>query len=531
MGALAPSGARAQATGSVPTQYITKLYTEALGRAPDQASWPAVVGAFAGGCTVESLKRLGVSFYTSGEYTSLGYSNEARLITLYRGALSREPDSAGFASWKRELDRGAPWATVVESVFSSGEFAANVGRACSARYGWSAAPVLDVPTEGAVGFGGGSGAALQRLLDERAAAGGGVVFLKKRAVVRATATLTIPGGVTLMTEGNPGPRRYAEMGRIVRASGFNAPLVSVASRGALEHVWIDGRRSEIGYIVPPTGIRDAAGYNVQAVCDVTISETRIGDAAGWTNMYVAGASYPAAGCASDTTRATIAGNLITGYASPDTSYTQDGISAAFQNTRITANTLVDLTDVHMVLFRAEAGKAQRSQITDNTVFSGGNAAGGGIVLDPLPAPTPAERVFYSFAGTLVEGNTIWTSSRGYIKVALSVGTRPWFGDYANYADGATVQRNGTGSSALVTNANILIAAAGLSDPTVVEDNAFYGVPFARPSSVDPRTCPVAGTAMDDDSAYAPASVQGGSFVRVHFPADGCVPPFAWPPPW
>ncbi|HYH99332.1 DUF4214 domain-containing protein [Hyalangium sp.] len=530
IGGALPLQAAASGSESVPTQYITKLYTEALGRAPDQASWSAVTGTFASGCTVEQLKSFGRSVYTSSEYAGLGYSHAAKLITLYRGALNREPDSGGFDVFHQQLNTGTPWSSVVESILTSGEFASRVSSFCSASYGWYATPVLTVPTAGTADFAGGSGAALQALLNSKSQSGGGLVTLSKRAVVRLTTTLTLPGNVTLLTVEAPTPRQYAEMGRLVRAAGFNAPLVSIEPGGALKHVWVDGRRSEFGYIIPSTGIRDAQGYNVLALCNVTFSQNRLGDAAGWTNLYVAGASYPSSACQGDSP-SVISQNLVTAYASPDNSYTQDGFSVAHHNAQITHNVMVDLTDVYIVLFRGEAGRVQHSRVANNTLFSGGNAAGGGIVIDPLPAPSPAQRVRFSFVGTRVENNTIWTSARGYIKIALSVGTRAWFGDYACYGDGAVVQYNGTGSSALVTNSNIHIAAGGLSAPTTIEGNAFYGTPFARPPTIDPRTCPVAGTAKENNPAYSPATLQGGSFAVVTFPSDGCVVPFAWPPPW
>jgi len=517
---------------NVPAQYIAKIYTEALGRAPDQESWNAVTNPFLSGCTAAQLKSLGKSIYTSSEYTGLNYSHAAKLITLYRGALNREPDSAGFNVYHQQLTAGTPWATVVDTIFASSEFAGKVSSYCATRYGWSSNPVLTVPTEGVADFAGGTGAQLQLLLNSKAQSGGGIVTLSRRAVVRVSETLRIPSNVVLMTAEAPPARRYAEMGRIVRAAGFNAPLVSVAARAVLKNVWVDGRRSEFGYILPPSGIRDANALNIMAFCDSTISSNRFGDSSGGLNLYVAGASQVGtySSCAGDFT-ANITQNLVTAYASPDNSYTQDGISVAYHNAQITQNTLVDLTDVAIVLYRPEGNLAQHSRIANNTVFSAGNAAGGGIVLDPLPAPTPAQRVAYSFTGTRVEYNTIWTSARGYIKIALSVGSRAWFGDYANYGSGAVVQYNGTGSSSLVTNSNILIAAGGLSDPTTIEGNAFYGTPFARPPSVDPRSCPVAGTAKDINPAYSPSTLQGGAYRVVTFPPDGCVPPFPWPPPW
>jgi hypothetical protein len=40
-----------------------------------------------------------------------------------------------------------------------------------------------------------------------------------------SAGLNIPAGVTLTTEGSPGPNRYAEMGRLVRSTSLGAAAV------------------------------------------------------------------------------------------------------------------------------------------------------------------------------------------------------------------------------------------------------------------------------------------------------------------
>ncbi|MEV0408975.1 hypothetical protein [Actinoallomurus sp. NPDC050550] len=87
---LTPVAAHAD-TGYVPGQFIAKQYTEALGRAPDQAGWRGDVGYFeSDGCNATTLANVGRSIYTSSEFTGLGYDNDARVLALYRGALNRE---------------------------------------------------------------------------------------------------------------------------------------------------------------------------------------------------------------------------------------------------------------------------------------------------------------------------------------------------------------------------------------------------------------------------------------------------------
>jgi hypothetical protein len=72
--ALNPIAALAQANNFEPTernfpaQYVTKLYTEVLGRAPDQAAWRSLITYYnAAGCNVAALTNHGQGFLTSPE--------------------------------------------------------------------------------------------------------------------------------------------------------------------------------------------------------------------------------------------------------------------------------------------------------------------------------------------------------------------------------------------------------------------------------------------------------------------------------
>jgi hypothetical protein len=103
----------------VPAQFIAKLYTEGLGRIPDQSGWASAVSYFAqNGCSAPSLAAYGQSVYTSAEYTGLQYDNDAKLLTLYRGVLNREPDPSGFANWLQHLGSGTSWPSAVQLFFT-----------------------------------------------------------------------------------------------------------------------------------------------------------------------------------------------------------------------------------------------------------------------------------------------------------------------------------------------------------------------------------------------------------------------------
>ena len=86
-----------QAWAEIPNQFIAKMYTEVLGRAPDQGGWSWGVNYFSNyGCSATTLRNWGRNFYASPEYASRNYDNASKVLTLYRGILSREPEQGGF---------------------------------------------------------------------------------------------------------------------------------------------------------------------------------------------------------------------------------------------------------------------------------------------------------------------------------------------------------------------------------------------------------------------------------------------------
>src|SRR5262249_41867650 len=63
----------------IPSQFISKTYTEALGRLPDQGGWQSAVDFYTqNGCSTGTLKTWGRSVYLSNEYGNLAYDNPAK---------------------------------------------------------------------------------------------------------------------------------------------------------------------------------------------------------------------------------------------------------------------------------------------------------------------------------------------------------------------------------------------------------------------------------------------------------------------
>ncbi|KAK4047461.1 hypothetical protein OIV83_005373 [Microbotryomycetes sp. JL201] len=94
----------------------------------------------------------------------------------------------------------------------------------------------------------------------------------------------------------------------------------------------------------------------------------------------------------------------------------DGISLACKGSTVTGNTVVDATDVGIVIFGAPGSK-----VTGNTVISRNRVLLGGInAADYLP-------FFGSFKDVVVSGNTI-NAEGNMIKIGMTLGTLSW-GDF------------------------------------------------------------------------------------------------------
>jgi hypothetical protein len=453
------------AASVIPAQWIAKIYSEGLGRAPDPGAWANMVAYFqANGCDAATLAHQGEPVYLSAEFAGLDYDNAARLLALYRGALDREPDTSGFDYYLGLLNGGASWTTIVDDFFTSSEFTGDAATFCTeGSYSFGAGPAITIPLgQGCSGefcFTGGTQAQLQTMLND-AAATKATVTLAQQVVVPITtaqtigpprqrsAGLNIPPGVTLTTAGSPDPNRYAEMGRLVRSSSLGAAAVVEVEGGAtLEHVWVDGQRTG-----PTDYDQDSVNVETAGGSGTTVTDDRLSNAVGFTNLHALGTaeSLP---CASET----ITGNLVTAYSSRHANQDwSDGLSVACENATVADNTVIDATDVGIVLFRAYPA-VQHSTVADNTVLNAGNPAFGGIVADPLSS-SPANKP--SFAGASVNHNTLWTGPGAYYGIGLSVGSAAWFAS-PNIGSGASFTDN-----TLTADATEGIAVSGMLDATV-----------------------------------------------------------------
>lgn len=453
---------------AAPNQWLSKLYTEVLGRAPDQSGWQSYQVNFPGGsCSSTVLKNVAMSFLLSSEFNNLGYNNSEKLLVAFRALYNREIAPFEYYYFLERLEQGTwNWSDVVINLTNSTEFSNRTYSLCTNQLeGWAPTPVMALPTSNTGHFSGGTGLELQALLDEAEA--GETVWLEQRAVVRISETLEIPPGVSLATIGMPDHNHYARMARLIRATNFNdgtgganeGALIRPFSGSSLKSVWIDGQRNNVGFHHYWINLLASGNFAPRGNDNLTVQNVRLSNTAGWSTYQHMG-TYENCPCSN----AYIADNLITAYASNHIEAWSDGLSIACEDTLVERNDVIDATDVGIVLFRS-GDAAQHSIIRNNTIFNGGNSTYGGIAVDPLNSDGPS----FSFVGAEIYNNLIWASNSAHMDIILSVGTKAWFGDDSKYGYGIKVTNNTTGSQAIRVKTNIGIAVTNMAIATVQEN--------------------------------------------------------------
>ena len=484
----------------VPDQLVARLATEALGRAPRQDEWQRATEYFrARGCTADSVAGYAADVYGGGEFESLGYDAVERAIALYRGVLAREPDPDGLSSVATQLRDGREWADVVGGVLGSEELRGRLVPAICSPDSPAYGPVADAPPPDVAPVGegfSGDQAALQQALNQ--AAPDGTVTLARHAIVRLSSILRIPAGVTLTTAGDPSPERYASMGRLVRAGpsaeGIDPVMIDLGAGARLQSVWVDAGRDWIG---SPT--RSAVSVRINADGGA-VEDSKLSEPLGGGNLFVSGPQF---GVPCRT--AEVRGNLLTSYSSEHTQGRwADGISVACEETTVEGNAVIDATDVAIILYRVPGGR-QASVVADNVVVAAGRSAYGALAADPLTGAGET----WSFEGSEVRDNTLWTGARTHVDIGLAAGTREWFGGDAAKGTGASFTGNTTG--ALAIRSTYPIAVGGMLDATV-QQNRLRGLPS------DPLPCPPAPVAASLADGWASGSIQG---PVTNLPLSGC----------
>ena len=503
------------AVAAVPGQYIAKMYTEILGRAPDPAGWNGALGYFEpNGCNQATLTEWGALFFSAAEFHQLEYDNAATTLLLYRAIYNREPDSSGYSRHLKMLDGGTPLDLVVLSFFRSREFSSLVPYICGTSSSYSFATLgsglaIRIPTPGSGGYDDLSETQLQTLLYSTGA--GTSVYLAQQSVVYLTEPLVIPTGVTLATYGSPTPHEHAKMARLVRASAFAGPMVEInidndpRPSGVLKNVWVDGQRGKASAYV-----QDAINIEIYGGNGAAVEDNFIDNSLGWSNVHSYGAmdGRPCAGNI-------VANNVITAYPSlHDGSNYTDGLSIGCENSVVRGNEVVDATDVGIVVFSA-APTVQKSMVNGNTVVSAGNSAFGALGFDPLYGPQyPAHP---DFSGASISRNRLWSSPSTHFVIGLAVGSRAWYGaDFAingvrstgNIGFGASADGNTTAGVRTYFGEGITVSGM---DSATVQGNTFSGAPISQAWT----KCPVGNVFASVRAGLASGSVQEHSDIEVN----------------
>jgi hypothetical protein len=447
-------------------QYIAKLYTEGLGQVPDQGGWAYLQNYVkANKCNGNSLDAIAIGVLSSPEAESLGYSPEERILTMYRSLLNRDPDGPGLAYWVGQIRLGASGAEVVTRITKSTEAKAYQLRACfGGSQGFNSGAAVATMT----------GQELQGAIDNLPT--GGVLELPSGTVVTASQTIVVGIGKTVTTAGGPGPRRYAKQARIIRNGDFPGPLVSLKPGARLQSMWVDGQKSRWGHAQGRYNVRTEGGLGTAVV------NSKISDTAGATGIEFRNAPDALERevdrrCS----RNEAIGNLITSYTSSQPARQwADGLSVHCEDVQVLNNSVVDATDVAIILFNYPRPyvngtiEPQRSRVAGNVMLNAGNSAFAALAVDPFftwerinnkPAVgDPIGSASRSFEGTAIENNLFWTSETAGYEIAMAIGTRPWFGVNSYTGRGGSYSGNSTGT--LRARVDFGIVVSGMLDVKV-----------------------------------------------------------------
>lgn len=409
----------------VPAQFIVKQYTEFLSRAPSFQELSAIHGSFP--CTPSALSEYSRSVMNSAEYRSHGLTLRDTVRAMYRGLLNREPDQGGW-DWHSQTSED----TAFRAIVGSQEYRALVARICNGTgtgYGWGVSSFNST-----IGF----HEIKQRI---ETALPGAIIELPSGASIAVTEPIRIPPGVTVRGQGS----HYLKWPTFYRSGTFDEAMFTLANGSALSAVYIDGRKTS-----HPQNVPGAVNVTIKG-SNAAVYGIRADNVAGWASVLCA--PFPV------NRGVYIAGNLIIGYGNARIrGQWADGISLACDQATAIGNTIVDATDVGIILFSDWVTNSNSSRVMFNRVLQAGNDTWGMIGLDQSPG---ADK---SFASASFEANELFTAPRTKTRVGILDGTRTWYGPssnfkspwYSNYG-GLNVELFGTvGDNGFVYQSNLRI---------------------------------------------------------------------------
>jgi hypothetical protein len=496
----------AQATTA---QFLSRLYTEGLGRAPDTAAWKAnpYFLTTPSNCATLNFSDLANNIYTSAEYNALGYTNKEKVLTLYRGILSREPDSGSIQYYANLLDTGVPITAIISDFVSSSEFVnLRNTKICSSipvgqntPYTWGQHPAMPLDS----GTAPMTSAALQNLINAASNSSNKVVSLPQGTVVYANQRIVIPAGVTLTTAGNIVRGQYAKMARIVRSANFSDSTIVMQGStntqpgAVMDRIWVSGHRDHvvngttINYVQPAASVLITSGNNAR------VSNSRFDTPIGGTNIGIDGSEPTGITC----NNISVSGNLLTGYTNTHygnatTPYPySDGITSKCAKTSIENNTIIDASDVSIILFyTAGLQTVQASKVTGNLIISTGIPAFAALMYEPYfyAGSTPIVR---DFTGSSFSGNTFFAAEGTRFELGISAGRRPW-NNLTSYISGGEFSNN---SNAGISTTMQVGIGVGYAINTLVSGNALSYSSYTVSQTLDPYArCPSRAAVVTDN---------------------------------
>ena len=414
-------------------QYIGKLFTEGLGRAPHPDEYKIyATHIWQNGCSQASLAYLAEKMFGSADFLGLGLTNEQTVFCVFRAILNRDPTNPEINEYVKNLRNGIMPSTLATGLTNLQEFSLMIGDMIKGPYYWngnnteySASGNIMTSDE------------LQQLLNSSLS----VIELEPGTLVRVTSKVTIPAGKTLRTRGNP--VHYVLQARIIQVSKVS-DMVVLSSGSRLENIWVDGNR-----IAFDTELRNDAtkiewsGFGCTVVMfgnNIQLTGCRINDSTAGT--CVSGRDY--------SSNLFIANNLVTCYASNHHNCRpNDGITHAARSSIIENNHIVDATDVGIVPFRFKSNnpvfEPQDTKVRNNRIINLGNSAMAGLCIDPWIN----EKTTWYFTGCEFINNEMWTSMKAHMHFAISLGTTAWYVQNCNPAVGTNVTDNYTPSGLFI----------------------------------------------------------------------------------
>lgn len=430
-------------------QFLSRAYTDILGRAPDPVGWNYWQSQIESDRSANQIRRVGSTFFNSGEFASINYTAEQRVATLYRVGLSREPDAGGVRWWASEIDSGRrSLSQVVNDFFWGNEFGA-IAPIYQGKYDFRGGTPYRQSNTPII-----SSAQFQQILNS--AKPGDRIELTQGSLIEVTSMIIVPNGIEITTAGNPGTFEYQKMARFVRSPSFtDGAMFAITAESKLKFTWVDGQRNTV----------DNPNFKAQNInigfvggLGAIVEGNRVDNSLGFSNITIAGEAVGL-----QATNAIVRGNFIDATTSNYSRNWTDGISNGGEYALIEFNTIINATDVGIVAFAMPTQRVQNSIIRFNTILNLSNSSYGGIVSDGVLnssgfGSAPGSYAAYA-EGLEFSNNVLWTSNGAFMSIALSVGTRAWFGRATQTINGSTFRNNTSNGQVLRVGTGIVVSGA------------------------------------------------------------------------